>query len=81
MNLFGIFQFANTQTNVSPLKGLEFILGEWKAEAGDMRIFENWKKNTDTTFVGTPFIKPYTDTIIQGKYTIAAVNRKIYYIT
>jgi hypothetical protein len=79
LNLSGFIHIVYSQNNTSPLKGLEFILGDWTTGDDGIKIFENWKRESDTTFVGTPFINPKGDTIINGKYIIAAAKEKIFY--
>lgn len=64
----------------SPLKALEWLLGDWSNEMKGQMIGEYWTKTNDSLFQGIGFGLKDQDTIFKEMLQIIQIDGEIYYV-
>lgn len=61
-------------------KDLEWITGNWHLDAGEIQVYENWKKGKDESYVGEAWVLQGRDTIVTEHIKIEKIGPHWVYI-
>ena len=61
-------------------KDLEWITGNWHMDAGEIQVYESWKKGKDESYVGEAWVLQGRDTIVTEYIKIEKIGPHWVYI-